>query len=86
MVEAKNTKDTGLPNLEDIKDGLLRMILFTNLEEATIKGKDYKITALLKLTSLKGPISESEKNTLRTLEKEADINSFKVEVNSKTTN
>ena len=53
LVEAKNTKEDRLPSLEDIKDGLIRMILFTNLEKVSIKSKVYQVVPLLKLTSKK---------------------------------
>ncbi len=84
LVEAKNTKENRLPNREDIKDGLIRMILFTNLEKVSIKSKVYPITPLLKLTSKKKfVIGKRDALVLNILKKEAKLNGFKVEVNGK---
>jgi len=41
LIEGKHTKDKNLPSLNDIKDGLLKMILFTNLEDVKVGNKDY---------------------------------------------
>ena len=80
IVEAKNTKGIGLPGLLDIKDGLTKMILFTNLCEAKIDKNVYGIVPILKLTSKsKKKLAPSEKNLLSTLRKEAKINNFKIE-------
>lgn len=84
LTEAKNTKDGRLPSLEDIKDGLLKMILFTNLENVEIDGKRYSKVARLKLTSASSSeLGKSELGILRMLKKEGKINGFKVEVNGK---
>ena len=77
LVEAKNTKEDRLPSLEDIKDGLIRMVLFTNLEQVAIKGKVYPIMPVLKLTSAKRPIiSKRDAWIIRLLKKEAKHNGF----------
>ncbi len=39
-----------MPSLEDIKDGLLKMILFTNLEDVKTDDRSLNPVAVLKLT------------------------------------
>lgn len=51
LVEAKNTNSCKLPSLSDIKDGLLKMILFTNLDNVFVDGTSYKPIPVLKLTN-----------------------------------
>src|SRR3989338_7641757 len=50
LIEGKHSKNNSLPSLEDIKDGLLKMILFTNLEDVKIDNKKYNSVAILKLS------------------------------------
>src|SRR3989344_2578133 len=50
LIDAKHTKGDKLPSLGDIKDGLLKMILFTNLEEVKINNKKVPHIPVLKLT------------------------------------
>lgn len=82
LIEGKHTKAANLPALEDIKDGLLKMILFTNLEDVKINKKQYTPVAILKLTTEKGfkvnKLNQSQRNILNLLSKEAKINSFKL--------
>jgi hypothetical protein len=87
LVEAKHTKEGRLPSLEDIKDGLIRMILFTNLEKVSIKSKIYRVVPLLKLTSKeKFNLGKRDTLILNTLKEEANLNRFKIEVNGKLQN
>lgn len=51
LVEAKHTKRSVLPALSDIKDGLVKMILFSNLSELIINNIQYKPLPILKLSS-----------------------------------
>ncbi|VAX41721.1 hypothetical protein MNBD_PLANCTO02-2495 [hydrothermal vent metagenome] len=51
LIEAKHTKNTKLPSMADIKDGLLKMILYSNLENVTVKNHQYSPVPVLKLTS-----------------------------------
>ncbi len=51
LLESKHSRKSVLPSNGDIKDGLLKMILFTNLEEVAIDGKFYTPEAVLNLTS-----------------------------------
>src|SRR3989338_2293348 len=50
LIEGKHSKNNSFPGLEDIKDGLLKMILFANLEDVKIGSKNYNSVATLKLT------------------------------------
>lgn len=85
LVEAKNTGgDKQLPSSGDIKDGLLKMILFTNLEEVMIGKKPYTSTPVLKLTGNSTVKADAGvQRLLGVLKKEATTNGFKVEVNGK---
>lgn len=82
LVEGKYTKEKSFPSSGDIKDGLLKMILFTNLEDVRIDSKKYRSVPVLKLITEKGfkeeNLNNSQRNILNLLQKEAKINGFKV--------
>jgi hypothetical protein len=82
LIEGKHSKTNSLPSLEDIKDGLLKMILFTNIDKIVLEGKSYNTIAVLKLTVEnhfdQKNLSPSQKETLKLLRKEAQINNFKI--------
>ena len=63
LIEGKHSKTNSLPSLEDIKDALLKMILFTNLENVTVDRHNYKSSAVLKL-SVENRFSEKNKYLL----------------------
>ena len=85
LLDAKHTKTDKLPALEDIKDALLKMTLFTNLEDVKLDGKGYNPVAVLKMTTGKNfkieNINKSQKEMLEVLKKEAKSNGFKIVVN-----
>ena len=85
LIEGKHSKQSFIPSLEDIKDGLLKMILFSNLKEVKIGNMDYTPVLLLKLTSdmkfLRESLSKSQRYTLLLLKKEAEENNFQVLIN-----
>lgn len=85
LIEGKHSKQSVIPSLEDIKDGLVKMILFTNLTEVKIGDVKYKPVSILKLTSDRkfsmASLSKSRVNDLRLLKREAIENNFKVLVN-----
>ncbi len=58
LIEGKHSKNAILPSKGDIKDGLLKMILYCNLSEVAVDGMPLKSEAVLSLTSskLKGAI------------------------------
>jgi len=86
LIEAKHTKENKLPSIGDIKDGLLKMILFTNLENVKIYNKIYNPIPILKLTTGAGfdikNISSTNKEMLNLLKKEAEINKFRIIINN----
>jgi hypothetical protein len=53
LIESKHSANSILPSVGDIKDGLLKMILYSNLSEVKVGGKKMKSKAVLKLTSAK---------------------------------
>jgi hypothetical protein len=83
LIEGKHSKSGSLPSLEDIKDGLIKMVLFTNLRDVQLKGKRYNSQAVLKLTTGKGfdsnLLNDRQKKIYSLLDKEAEINGFKIE-------
>ncbi len=86
LIEGKHSKQSIIPSLEDIKDGLLKMILFTNLKEIKIGKKEYNPVAVLKLTSSVKFVKEKLKNfqieLLRLLKTEAKENRFVVKIHN----
>lgn len=61
LIEGKHSKNAVLPSKGDIKDGLLKMILYSNLSEVIVNENKVESEAVLCLTSakLKGAISSS---------------------------
>lgn len=53
LIESKHSKNAKLPSFGDIKDGLLKMMLYTNLENVGVDESSYKSFPVLKLTSEK---------------------------------
>ena len=51
LIEAKHSRNTVLPSKSDIKDGLLKMILYSNLKDVSVDGQHFEAEAILKLTS-----------------------------------
>jgi hypothetical protein len=62
LIESKHTKNALLPSIGDIKDGVLKMILFSNLADVTVDRQPINSKAILVLTSseVKGKISSSD--------------------------
>jgi hypothetical protein len=85
LVEGKHSKQGLIPSSEDIKDGLLKMMLFTNLNEVKVGGRQYSPVPILKLTSRKkvsrDALSQKQVEVLKKLKDEAETNNFKVQVN-----
>ncbi|MDA1190057.1 MAG: hypothetical protein O3A46_00055 [Candidatus Poribacteria bacterium] len=61
LIEKKHSSREPLPSLGDIKDGLVKMILFTNLVDVTADGKPCRPHAVLGLTSsaIRGAVSSA---------------------------
>lgn len=87
LIEAKHTRDKNLPSIYDIKDALLKLIIYTNLKTVSIGEKTYEAVPMLKLTSGKNiPYEElgtNERKILSKLKSEAESNGFKVNFNGK---
>ena len=85
LIDAKNTKEDKLPALIDIKDALLKMILFTNLEDVRIDSDKFMPVPILKLTTADTfkleDLNRSQKEMLEVLKKEAKINNFRILLN-----
>jgi hypothetical protein len=85
LIEGKHSKRSLIPSLEDIKDGLVKMMLFTNLKEVKIGDKEYSHIAELKLTSemkfSKESLNEDQLNQLRLLKQESEKNNFHIVLN-----
>jgi len=62
LIEGKHSKSQLLPSISDIKDGLLKMILYCNLYSVFYKELLYKCNPVLSLTSsiLEGSVSSNE--------------------------
>jgi hypothetical protein len=52
LIEGKHSKNQKLPSISDIKDGLLKMILYCNLSSVTYNGFSFKHIPVLSLTSI----------------------------------
>lgn len=90
LIEAKHTKENKLPSLADIKDGLLKMILFANLEDVEIGNKKFTPIPVLKLTTAEtfdiddmSRLSKSQKEMIEKLKIEAQKNKFEIFINNK---
>ena len=85
LIDAKHTKDGNLPSLSDIKDALLKMILFTNLENVQVDNKNFISIPIVKLTTNENfdvnRLNQSQKESLELIKKEAKLNGFKVLIN-----
>ena len=79
IIEAKHSSNSTIPLIDDIKDGLIKMILFSNLKMATIQGKDYGVVPILKLTGQNNALTKHDKVILDSLIKEAETNDFFVD-------
>ena len=51
LIESKHSRNSVLPGESDIKDGLIKMVLYSNLDSVEINGISVKSEAVLKLTS-----------------------------------
>ncbi len=62
LIEDKHSSTSVLPSKGDIKDGLLKMILYSNLCESYVDDKKVNCQAVLRLTSnkIKGEITSSD--------------------------
>lgn len=86
LIEGKHSKQSFIPSLEDIKDGLVKMIIFTNLKEVKIGDLEYSPIPVLKLTSdmkfSRDTLRKPQIDYLRGLKREAK-NNFRVVINDR---
>ncbi len=95
LIESKHSQNSIIPSIGDIKDGLLKMILYTNLKEVIVDGKQYKPVTILKLTSsilkqkinqynleISNEFKDKQKDFLKKLFEEAKENNFQVLIES----
>jgi hypothetical protein len=83
LIESKHSANAVLPSKGDIKDGLLKMILYANLVDVEVNGVKMKSKAVLKLTSGKydeNNISQQNSKFLDLLFREAEENGFEVKI------
>jgi len=87
LIEGKHTRTGLLPSEGDIKDGLIKMILFTNLENVVVNGHKFYPVPVLKLTTNnkfnEKLLSKPKLNLLNLLKKEAEHNGFRIKINNK---
>ncbi len=80
LIEAKHSKSRALPSKDDIKDGLLKMILYTNLEDVRIGKLQLEPIPVLKLTTGNGfnveTLTFKQKILLEKLKEESEVNNF----------
>lgn len=76
LIESKHTKSRKFPSVGDIKDGLLKMMLYTNLENVSIDDKLFSSLPILRLTSEKITGKVSSDVELGTQENFFRINNF----------
>lgn len=83
MIEGKHSSNSKLPSIGDIKDGLLKMVLYCNLTEVKIDNTDFTPKSVLKLTStnISGKISsQSAISEIEEFKSSAGFNANNVEV------
>lgn len=84
LVEGKYTRDDVLPKEGDIIDGVVKMMLFTNLKDVHFGNKEYNPIAVLKLTVGNGydekKLSVAQRKLVYKLMEEAKENNFKIEL------
>ncbi|HZY10118.1 MAG TPA: hypothetical protein VFF29_03095 [Bacteroidota bacterium] len=85
LIEGKHSKKSLLPALSDIKDGLVKMMLFTNLKDVRTEKDRYKHRSILKLTSdvqlSRQSFTENIKQKLKAILQESQTNGFVVTLN-----
>lgn len=84
LIEGKNTSANRLPSLDDVKDGLLKMILYTNLQNVLVDSKHVSPLPVLLLTTGKR-IRQKELESDRSfqqLKDEARTNRFAILLNN----
>lgn len=68
LIEGKHSVNALLPSKGDIKDGLLKMILYCNLSDTKVNGKKINCEPVLELTSTKLKGAISSKSSIKEVE------------------
>jgi hypothetical protein len=68
LIESKHSKNSILPSKGDIKDGLLKMILFSNLTNTKVDEKNINCQPILELTSIKLKDSINSNSSINDIE------------------
>ncbi len=76
LIERKHSKTSLLPSQGDIKDGLLKMILYSNLTNVTANDKKVKSKSVLSLTSTKLTGSINSNSTRKDINDFYELNNF----------
>ncbi len=65
LIEAKHSQRAKFPSKNDIKDGLIKMMLYTNLTNVKVGKNAFNLRVMIRLTSnqLKGSINSDAKDT-----------------------
>lgn len=76
LIESKHSKSGKLPSVGDIKDGLLKMMLYVNLENVSLNDSIFACSSVLNLTSEKIYGKISSDSEVREQEEFFRINNF----------
>ncbi len=80
LIECKHSRRHPLPSIADIRDGLLKMVLFTNLSTVEVDQEEYHPNPILRLTSENRPAASLDsprfRKLLESLNSEAEMNRF----------
>ncbi len=82
LIEGKHSSKS-LPAEDDIKDGLLKLMLYSNLEQIQHDGKNFKKIPVLKLTSVNKNLNTHNLDIIKKLKAEAKNNNLKIKLNDK---
>lgn len=76
LIEAKHSSRAKMPSPSDIKDGLLKMMLYSNLKNVRLGNKNVSSRAAVRLTSSRLEGSISSESDIKNLESFLQTNSF----------
>lgn len=76
LIESKHSQNSKLPSIGDIKDGLLKMILYSNLNCVKVANVSYQAKPILKLTSTQISEEFSSNNSTTKINKFISANNF----------
>lgn len=76
LIEGKHTKNEILPSKSDIKDGLIKMILYSNLNNVSFEDNTYQSLAVLNLTSNKLKSEINSKSSVIEINKFIELNNL----------